>query len=169
MTTQDQVQDRTEPQRGRPLMPSDYGIHQGEEGLLTWEDAVAKLTAARNYWVSSTRPNGRPHAMPVWGVWLDGAFYFGTGRRSQKARNLFANPEIIVHLESGDDVVIIEGVAEELVDPQAKQHLSAVYTDKYNEGGDPGDSPYFVVRARAVQAWTERDFPKSATRWTFGK
>jgi len=58
--------------------------------------------------------DGLPHAVPVWGVWVDGALYFGTDRRSRKARNLATNQGAVVHLESGDDAVILEGFAEEI-------------------------------------------------------
>lgn len=54
--------------------------------------------------------------MPVWGIWLGGAVYFGTDRRSRKAKNLAANPSLVIHLESGDDAVILEGAAEEVDD-----------------------------------------------------
>lgn len=70
---------------------------------------------ARNYWVVTTRSDGKPHSVPVWSIWLDETFYFGTDRRSRKGRNLATNPGLVVHLESGDDVVILEGVAEEVV------------------------------------------------------
>lgn len=48
----------------------------------------------------------------MWGVWLDGVLYFGTGAGSVKARNLAANPALVVHLESGDKAVIMEGEAQ---------------------------------------------------------
>jgi general stress protein 26 len=169
MTTREQVQREAEPRADRPGMPKEYGIHPPSEGLLPWSAAVDKLEGARNYWVSTTRPDGRPHAMPVWGIWLDGAFYFGTGRRSRKARNLAANPEIVVHLESGDDVVILEGQAEEVTEATDKKRIGEAYAAKYNENADGGasDSPLYAVRPRIAQSWHERDFPQSATRWTF--
>src|SRR5712692_1387743 len=103
------------PKASRPMMPGSYGMAEatGGSGLLPWGPAEARLGAAHNYWLSTTRPDGRPHAMPVWGVWRDGVLYVGTDRGSRKARNLAANPACVVHLESGDDVVILEGVAEE--------------------------------------------------------
>ncbi len=82
----------SEPQAGRPQMPG-YGIADANSGsgLLPWNWAVERLQKARNYWISTTRPDGRPHAMPVWGVWYDNQFYFSTGRESRKARNLAVN------------------------------------------------------------------------------
>ena len=99
------------PQAARPDMP-DYGISADADGLLPWQHVSEQMAAARNYWIGTVRPDGRPHATPVWGVWVDETFYFGMGPRSVKARNLAANPALVVHLESGDDVVVLEGVAE---------------------------------------------------------
>src|SRR3712207_802185 len=116
MAERQQLVSQREPEAQRPHMPG-YGIHPAADGLLDWSQVTAQLEQARNYWVATTRPDGRPHAAPVWGVWLDGAFYFGTGRTSVKGRNLAANPALTVHLESGDDAVILEGVAEPVTDP----------------------------------------------------
>jgi hypothetical protein len=118
---------------GRPDIPG-YGIHPDGEGILPWSFVDKRMSSARNYWVSTTRSDGRPHAAPVWGVWLDGAFYFGTGSASRKARNLAKSPNVVVHLESGDEVVIFEGGAEEVADPAL---LDAAFRAKY--GIDTGE------------------------------
>src|SRR3954453_23232210 len=81
-----------------------------EPTRLPWRWATARLEAARTYWIATTRPDERSHTRPVWGVWLDNAFYFTTG--SLAARNLETRPGITMHLESGEEVVIVEGVAE---------------------------------------------------------
>ena len=56
-----------EPSRSRPYMP-EYGIPAEEEGMLPWSHVLERITAARNYWVSTVKPDGSPHATPVWGV-----------------------------------------------------------------------------------------------------
>jgi hypothetical protein len=94
---------------GRPDIPG-YGIRPDGEGILPWSFVDERMANARNYWVATTRPDGRPHAMPLSGVWIDGSFCFGTGPGSRKARNLAENPHLVVHSESGDEVVILEGV-----------------------------------------------------------
>src|SRR5215813_2271687 len=88
----------------RPNMP-DYGILPPDEGagLLPWEWAAEPLSVSHNYLLATTRPDGRPHVMPVWGLWLDGAFYFSAGRQSRKARNLIANPNCVVSTERADE------------------------------------------------------------------
>jgi hypothetical protein len=160
----------TEPEPGRPGMEG-YGISTGSDGMLSWDRVGERMASSRNYWIGTTRPDGRPHAAPVWGVWFDGAFYFGTDRRSRKARNLTANPEIVVHLESGDDCVILEGVAEEVNDPSLRRRVSEAYAAKYEIDaiGDAGDSvpPLYTVRPHVAFAWLESNFPMTATRWRF--
>lgn len=82
-----------QPRASRPHMPG-YGILAADQGsgLLPWSWASERLAEAHNYFVATTRPDGRPHVMPVWGLWLDDTFYFSTGRESRKARNLEGNP-----------------------------------------------------------------------------
>ena len=96
----------------------DYGISGADEGegLLPWEWAAERLSVSHNYMVATTRPDGRPHVMPVWGVWLDDAFYFSTGRQSRKARNLGANPHCVVSTDRAEEAVILEGLAEEVAE-----------------------------------------------------
>jgi nitroimidazol reductase NimA-like FMN-containing flavoprotein (pyridoxamine 5'-phosphate oxidase superfamily) len=152
----------------RPHMPG-YGIKAEPEGMLPWCWADARLSESRNYWICTTRPDGRPHAAPVWGVWLDGALYFGSGERSVKTRNLAANPAVVAHVESGDDVVIVEGVTEMRLDldPALFERIADVYAAKYDGFKPSASEPLFVVRPRVVFAWMEKSYPDTATRWRF--
>src|SRR5437660_10815397 len=100
---------------GPPQVPALYGIKPRKE-YLPWSHARERLTGSRNYWICTVRPDGRPHSIPVWGFWLDDALYFGTSKTTRKARNLAHNPAVSVHLESGDDVIILEGTAVEVSD-----------------------------------------------------
>ncbi len=106
---------------------------------------------------------------------MDGTFYFGSGPRSRKARNLAANPNVVVHLESGDDVVILEGIAEEFANPEPSlfARIADAYAAKYL---DPETGQEFrlsdvegmyAVHPRVAFGWLERDFPRTATRWSF--
>lgn len=147
-----------------------YGATVKGDGPLAWGHAEERLEGSRNYWISTTRPDGRPHAAPVWGVWVGGALYFGTGRRSVKGRNLARSPELVVHPESADDLVILEGEVEEVRDPASFDAIDAAYRAKYGmgvlEAGDDG-AVWYVVRPRVAHAWLESDFPNTATRWRF--
>ena len=160
------------PRAERPLIPAGYGVPADGSGgeLLPWSWAEERLVAARNYWICTTRPDGRPHAMPVWGVWLEGRLWFSTGPTTQKARNLAASPAVVVHLESGDETVIVEGEGRRERDPAALEAFVRAYAEKYDHSVDPADedTPVFVVRPRFAYTWTERDFPRTATRWLFG-
>jgi len=137
---------------------------------LPFSHAEERLTHSRNYWICTARPDGRPHSIPVWGFWVEGAFYFGTSRASRKARNLAQNAAVSIHLDSGDDVVILEGSAVEvdLADPSTVQPLDNASRAKYKMPlMVTPDVVLYRVRPRVVLAWTEKDFPNNATRWEF--
>jgi general stress protein 26 len=156
------------PEARRPKFPGVYGIHSDDEGLLDWSWAEERLVAARNYWVTTVRPNGSPHSMPVWGLWHEGAFYFSSSPDSRKAKNLAANTEVNVHLESGDEVVILEGIAGEESDQELLKRLGEDYSRKYGyEVEFTGGRPLHAVGPRVAYAWTEKEFPRTATRFTF--
>jgi Pyridoxamine 5'-phosphate oxidase len=148
-----------EPVASRPGFPTGYGIRSDEEGLVPWSEAAAKLEEARNYWIGTTRPDGSPHAMPVWGLWLDDSLFFSSGSASRKSRNL----------ESGDDVVVVEGLAQRVTDSAELRRIAELYSAKYDFEFDPSnpDYPVFRVRPRIAYAWLERDFPSTATRYAF--
>ncbi len=169
-------QNKPEPRASRPYLP-DYGLldAQSGQGLLPWSWATEQLLNAHNYWIATTRPDGQPHLMPVWGVWLDEIFYFSTGRRSRKALNLAADPRCVVCPERADEAVILEGVAEKVVDPLLLRQVADALSEKYQWSMEPtqegvrdahgNEGPVFAVHPRVAFAWGE--FPKSATRWIF--
>jgi nitroimidazol reductase NimA-like FMN-containing flavoprotein (pyridoxamine 5'-phosphate oxidase superfamily) len=147
-----------------------YGVPGHDKGMLRWPDVADQLAKARNYWVMTMRPDGRPHAVPVWGVWLDERLYFGTDRRSRKARNLASNPAMVIHLESGEEAVIVEGVAEEVTEAGRIAAIDKAYSPKYKMHltDAPGELVIYALRPSVAFAWRERDFPRSSTRWRFG-
>ncbi len=158
----------TEPvERGRPYAPG-YGIPTNRRGMLSWDYVEERMIAAQNYWVATVRPEGRPHLTPVWGVWMDGVFYFGSGPQTRKVRNLSENPHVAVHPE-GEDVVILEGVAETITDPgpALAERVYAASTSKYGMGSHDIEGSY-AVRPRVVFAWSGSGFPNTATRWVLG-
>ena len=107
--------------------------------------------------------------MPVWGVWVEDRLCFGTDRASRKARNLAATPAVVTHLESGDDVVIIEGVAAEITDDAMLTKIDRAYFSKYKIHliGYPADVMICAIQPRVGFAWREKNFGRSATRWRF--
>ncbi len=161
---------KSQPSAGRPHMPG-YGIKGPEEGsgLLPWRWAENHLEKAHNFWVASTRPDGRPHVMPVWAVWMDGGLYFSTGAKSRKARNLRANPACVVCAEHARGQIVIEGTAKRLSDSKLWKRFAKVYEKKYDfDMSGYSAEPFYVVRPRTVFGLWEKDFVASATRWKFG-
>jgi hypothetical protein len=154
-----------EPRATAPRIAPTYGVPTDGSGgeRLPWSWAAGRLTEARNYWICTTRAGGRPHAMPVWGVWFEDALWFGTSDESVKGRNLARSRELVVHLESGDDVVILEGAAEVAV---ASEACLGAYEAKY--GLRPPGASLYVVRPRVALTWREADYPTTAARWIFG-
>jgi hypothetical protein len=57
-----------QPEAGRPVMPALYGIGKAKKGTMKWAEVCCQLEASRNYWICTTRSDGLPHAMPVWGI-----------------------------------------------------------------------------------------------------
>jgi general stress protein 26 len=162
------------PRASRPCMPG-YGIVGPAEGsgLLPWSWAEARLVASRNYWVATSWPDGRPHAMPVWGLWDDGAFWFSSSRRSRKARNLAIDPRCVVTTENAAEPVVVEGLAEVISDPEALTRMLALENAKYQtdysiELLDPAVNATIRVRPRWAFGLAEGDFTGSPTRWIFG-
>ncbi|MSQ13998.1 MAG: pyridoxamine 5'-phosphate oxidase [Dehalococcoidia bacterium] len=162
---------RRDPSASRPRMEASYGVEPVDAaGMLAWSAVRDRLTNARNYWGATTRPDGRPHVMPVWGLWLDETFCFSTDVQSRKGRNLAAHANAVAHLESGDDVVIVEGSVEVVTGPAALGRFADAYDAKYHFRPDVSSPAARVYRLRPAVAfaWGEKDFTKSATRWSFG-
>lgn len=158
-------QHNSEPRPSRPYIPG-YGIPTNIEGTLPWSHVGERMERSRNYWVGTVRPDGRPHVVPVWGVWLDGTLYFGGGPDTRWSRNLAISPQVAVHLESGDDVVILEGSVERITDPDHPlvTRLDDAYEAKYHMRHG---IPFWVLRPRIAFAWSK--FPDNTTRWVFNE
>jgi len=156
-----------QPKASRPHMPG-YGLPVGAKGLLTWSWAKRRLEKSHNYWITTVKPDGSPHTMVVWGLWLDGAFCFSTGRTSRKARNLSQNRRCIVCTEDADEAVIVEGEACLTDDLQFLRQFFKKYETKYNfDMSAFRNEPIFILRPRVVFGLPEKRFPRAVTRWRF--
>lgn len=155
----------------RPSMPEGYGLDnpQHEFTPLSWSWVVDRMSKARSYWVATNRRGGTPHVVPVWGVWVEGGFCFFTDRASLKSRNVERDPRAVVHLESGDKVVVMEGRLDSTTEPVIVNQVACAYKVKYGIDVVPGDCGPVMYRLThgKVLAWDEGDFPRTATRWTF--
>jgi len=156
----------------RPYMPG-YGIKQADEGqgLLPWSWVAERLARAHTYWVSTTRPDGSPHVMPVWGVWLDDSFCFSTGDKSRKARNLAENPRCVITCEVDDAQIIVEGVAEVTTGSELNKRFAEAYSPKYEFDMEGFGEPVYVVRASKIFGLMSSSghFTSTATRWMFDR
>jgi general stress protein 26 len=100
-----------------------------------WSEARARLEEADVFWISTVRPDGRPHVTPLISVWLDRALYFCTGPTERKARNLAHNPHCLLTtgtnaLGEGLDLVV-EGDAEQVTDDAKLSRIADAYETKY--------------------------------------
>ena len=156
------------PQASRPHMPG-YGIKAATEGkgLMPWSWARQRLSQARVYWLSTVRPSGAPHCMPVWGIWHDDALIFSTGSQSQKARNLAANPVCTIAAGEDDEAVVVEGKAELVNDDGLWPIFADSYKEKYSfDMSAMKSEPVYVFRPTKAFGLTT-GLADSATRWTF--
>lgn len=136
-------------------MPPTYGIPEAMEGILSWEWARERLTKSHNYLITTVRRDGRPHTMVVWGIWLEDAYYFSTGSKTRKARNLAGNPNCVVCAESLEEAVIVEGMAKRLDVDKIPNKAFGLYKKKYGWKLDPDMGPVFKVAPRVVFAMPE--------------
>jgi PPOX class probable F420-dependent enzyme len=159
------------PRAERPHMPG-YGTLPPDQGtgLLPWPWAQDRLTAARNLWVVTLYPDGRPQLSAVWGTWYDGQVLFTCSPTSRKARNLAGDPRATVSTEDASDPVVVEGTAVEVLDPAVlaacADALNAKYPGSYTVPDGPHSGYYLVTPARAY-GLRHDDFTGSPTRWTF--
>jgi Pyridoxamine 5'-phosphate oxidase len=141
---------------------------------VAWPEVAARLAAARSYWLCTTMPSGGPHAAPVWGVVINHVLYLYSERRTVKARNLAADPRVVVHLESADDVVLVRGTAEDLGTPaqvpKVVAGLSAKYTGegdrRYLPDADPALDVVYAISPQSAMMWRLPDYEGSQRRWT---
>jgi general stress protein 26 len=109
-----------------------------------WAVARRRLEEAQIFWLSTVRPDGRPHVTPLISVWLDHALYFCTGPSERKAKNLARNPHCI--LTTGSDTLgegldlVVEGDAVQVADEARLRRIAAAYEAKY------GSDWHFDVR-----------------------
>lgn len=163
------------PKPDRPALPEGYGLPATSEGLLGWEQVERRLREAQHYWLASVRPDGRPHSVPRWGVWLEGRFWYDGAPSTRHTRNVEANPAVTLTLESGTEVVIVEGDSRATrADAQdLGARLSQAFTKYAGAGYAPGPDSWAgedggglrVITPHRALAWF--DFPTDCTRFTF--
>ncbi len=159
----------TTPHADRPHVPG-YGVPESREGLLDWSWADERLARAMIYRLATADAAGAPHLVPIWGSWVDGRWYV-EGGPTRWQRNLRVNPQIAVNVEFGDEVVILEGPAREIVAPEAElaERILTGYA-KYRPAyeADPVNwSAGGLWELRPVKAFAWSVFPADMTRFRF--
>lgn len=132
-------------------MPADvtaeiHGFSHPDATPTPWEVGRKQVAQADTFWISTVRPDGRPHVTPLIAVWHDEAIWFTTGPEERKARNLAENPACLLttgRSELGEGVldVVLEGAAEQVTDHAALQPVAEAFAAKYGT-----DTWHFVVR-----------------------
>jgi len=165
-----------EPEAGHPHWPDALETAPSSTtALKPWRWALERLQNSHNYWIATSRPDRRPHLMVVWGIWWQDAFWFTTGARTRKAKNIAASPQCVIGTEKADEAVILEGLAQSIEDRALWKQLAEIYNRKY--GGDVApllegsNSLVFRVQPRVVFGQDEHadNFSEAVTRWTFSE
>lgn len=162
-----------EPRASRPHTPG-YGIKGPDEGsgLLPWSWAANRLAASRNYWATTLWPDGRPHVLPIWGVWDGEALWFSSSLRSRKARNLAADSRCVMTTEDAAEPAVLEGSAAIIGEAAAIARFADLMNTKYAAGMtveflEPAVNATIRVLARWAFGIAHDDFTGSPTRWVF--
>ncbi len=155
----------------------EYGVDTPDWQPLPWKWAAERLVANRNYWVVTVSGSGRPHSLPVWGVWDDDEHRFGfsCGASARKARNIADNPTVVVACSDTVECVSVEGVATILADDEERRER---WIERYVEKYEPGSetmaefvSGHLVIEVEPDRAFgiveREDEFSTRATRWRF--
>ncbi|MEU7006167.1 pyridoxamine 5'-phosphate oxidase family protein [Streptomyces sp. NPDC046332] len=146
-----------------------------------WSEAAEQLARAEVFWLTTVRPEGRPHVTPLIAVWSEDALHFCTGPDERKARNLAENGEVVLttgtpSLGEGFDLVV-EGRADRVTDEARLRALADAYVEKYGSDwrfdvrdgafvGDGGTALVFAVAPRTVFGFAKGE-PFGQTRWRF--
>jgi Pyridoxamine 5'-phosphate oxidase len=160
------------PRADRPWIPG-YGVPETTDGILDWAWARERLEAAITYWIATAGADATPHMIPIWGAWVDDRWYV-EGGPTRWQRNLRANPKLAVKVESGKEVVIVEGVARELVapaQPLAGRILAGYAKYRAAEGYEASESNWAeggLWELTPIKAFAWSVFPDDMTRFRFG-
>ncbi len=155
-----------------------YGVDTPAWSPLPWAWAAERLVANRNFWVVTVSGDGRPHALPVWGVWDEGErrFAFSSSPRARKVRNLAANARLVVMTESTVECLSVEGQARLVDDEARREQWIDRYLSKYGRHSDGLSANFlrahvmveFVPERAFAIIESEEEFSTRATRWVFG-
>jgi hypothetical protein len=167
--------------RTEPVAELDARYSSESAAATGWAEARGRLAEAQIYWLSTVRPDGRPHVTPLIAVWQDDAAYFSTGPGERKARNLAGNAHCVLTtgcnaLDEGLDVVV-EGEAVRMTEDAPLRRLADAYEAKYGSDWrfevrdgvfvhDAGEALVYRVAPSTVFGFDKGE-DGGQTRWRF--
>jgi hypothetical protein len=109
-----------------------------EESEIPWSRALDQLDkleprgGARGptCWLTTVRPDGRPHVAGVVGLWADDSLYFVSGPKTRKARNLAADPRCSFAISLPDLDLVLDGTATRVSDAQTLVRVAQSFADR---------------------------------------
>ena len=116
-----------------------HGFSEPDSMPTPWAAGLEQLRTADTFWLSTVRPDGRPHVTPMIAVWHAEALWFATGPEERKARNLAENPSCLLTTGRSDLVegafdVVMEGQAEQVTDDAVLEPVATAFAVKYPTG-----------------------------------
>jgi hypothetical protein len=154
----------------------------GNTQAFDWQSAVDRFREGSWFWLSTVRPDGRPHAMPCFAAWDGGSFFVASKSSARKSRNLDANPGCVLTKDAGEVHLVVEGTARRVTEADGLQRASDAMQRIYEwptrvmgdeldaDYGAPtsGGPPYRIYEITPTRAF---GFPTNdqfaPTRWTF--
>jgi len=168
--------------QNKPVTELDSRYSSQDATPTAWSDAIAQLEKAEVYWLSTVRPDGRPHVTSLLSVWLDDALYFCTGASERKAKNLEHNAHCILttgcnSFKHGLDIVV-EGDAVRVIDEAKLEQIADLYEAKYGSdwrfdvrdgafNGQGGNVALVFEVAPTTAFGFGKGTSSSQTRWRF--
>ncbi|MBC8171133.1 MAG: pyridoxamine 5'-phosphate oxidase family protein [Anaerolineae bacterium] len=137
-------------------------------GHIPFRQVDLKLQNSRLIWLSTTSDEGDSHCVPVSFWWQSEAkrLYFVSKRRAAKVRHLSHEPRVILHAGEGDAMVILEGMAEAVLDAQEQQQINDSWQAKYTGTTALNDREILLYRVQISQVIV-REFSgdQNSTKW----
>jgi hypothetical protein len=146
---------------------------------LDWENVDARLKREfpqapetggpdrHTCWLATINPDGTPHVTGVGALWVDGAFWFQTGDRTRKARNVARDPRCTIAVATHEFDLAVEGEAHKITEPSVVADMAARWAAQgwpceVDGSGVALTAPYSAPSAGPPPWFVYRIAPRSA-------
>jgi hypothetical protein len=147
---------------------------------LEWEFVTAQLDAGvppapddgernrRTTWLTTVNDDGSPHVTAIGARWVDGSFWFQTGKGTRKGRNVARDPRCSVAVSVKDADVVLEGDAAHVTDRPTIERIAKAFADQgwpaeVHESGAGITAPYNAPSLGPAPWQVYRITPRSVT------